>query len=242
MLDEMVETYDEYDESDFESDFEDLQFGEARRRRPRGRRGRRSPSGVRTSGNAWQRQPAPSQNGRSSPTATQLKREAEAGRARDKQLAREVNTTKEEIGDVEGQLKKVNADLASLRQLALISTILPRSLDIQRQRVTITQGGEGGTPTLTPTNDQNAPGVNVVSGVNSRMDILPIVLFMSMGKNIGKPGRGGMGGMGDNSMMLVVLLLLMQQQQQQTGNPGQTPSGGLDTSSLLLVLLASGGL
>lgn len=242
MIDEMVETYDEYDESDFESDFEDLQFGEARRR-PRNRR-RRSRPGVRTSGSAWQRQPAPSQNGRSSATATQLKREAEAGRVRDKQLAREVTTTKEEISDVEGQLKKVNSDLASLRQLSLILNILPRQMDIQRQRVTITPGGDGAPPTLTTTTDQNAPGVNVVSGVSARMDILPIVLFMSMGKNIGKPGRGSTsGGMGDNSMMLVVLLLLMQQQQQQqSGNPGQTSPGGLDTTSLLLVLLASGGL
>lgn len=236
MLDEMVETYDEYDESDFESDFEDLQYGEARRRPRR----RRSPRGVRTNGNAWRSQPAPSSNGQSA-TAVQLKREAEAGRARDKQLAREVNSTKEEIGDVESQLKKVNSDLASLRQLSLISTILPRSLDIQRQRLTITTGDNP--PTLTTTTDPNAPGANVVSGVSSKMDILPIVLFMSMGKNIGKSGRGSTGGMGDNSMLLVVLLLMMQQQQQQQStNPGQPASGGLDTTALLLVMLASGGL
>ncbi|MGG6270336.1 hypothetical protein ACQ4M3_36375 [Leptolyngbya sp. AN03gr2] len=237
MLDEMVETYDEYDESDYESDFEDLQYGEARRRPRR----RRSPRGVRTSGNAWRPQPAPSSNGRSG-AAVQLKREAEAGRARDKQLAREVNSTKEEIGDVESQLKKVNSDLASLRQLSLISTILPRSFDVQRQRLTITPGGDA-PPVLTTTTDPNAPGVNVVSGVNSRMDILPIVLFMSMGRSIGKGGRSSSsGGMGDNSMMLVVLLMMMQQQQQQSNNPGQPSSGGLDTTSLLLVLLASGGL
>jgi hypothetical protein len=247
MLDEMLETYDEYDESDFESDFEDLEFDEARRRRRRRRpRGRR----VGTSGPAWRRPRPPSQGGR---TADQLKREAEAGRSRDKQLAREVNSTKEDVSDVASQLKKVNADLSSLRQISLISMILPRSVDIQRQNLTVEPASisTGGSPTtgyeLKTTDKPVGPGVvSTVSGVTSKLDILPIVLFMMMGRGIGKPGKAS-SGMGDNSMMLVVLLLLMQQQQQQqqqqqSGTSGQTSTGGLDTTMLLLVLLASGGL
>ncbi|NDJ16438.1 hypothetical protein [Myxacorys almedinensis] len=236
MLDEMLETYDEYDESDFESDFEDLEFDESRRRRRR-RRPRRQ--GVRTSGAAWRRQPAPSQGG--GRTAAQLKREAEAARARDKQLAREVSTAKEDLGDVDTRLKKVNADLASLRQISLISMLLPRSLDIQRQNLTLTSQGES-SPRLEPTTAPVGPGVvSTVSGVSSKLDILPLVLFMSMGRNIGKPGRAG-GGMGDN--MPIVLLLLMQQQQQQTGTPGQSSSGGLDPTMLILVMMmmSNGGL
>jgi hypothetical protein len=237
MLDEMLETYDEYDESDFESDFEDLGLSEARRsRRNRRRPGRR---GVGMSGPAWQRPRPPSKGGR---TADQLKREAEAGRARDKQLAREVNNTKEDIGDVESQLKKVNADLASLRQISLISLILPRTLDIQRQNLTLTStpSSTSGQEQLATTTNPVGPGiVSTVSGVSSKTDILPIVLFMMMGRNIGKPGKAS-GGMGDNSMMLIVLLLLMQQQSGTTGT-GQTLTGGLDPTMLLLVLMLGGG-
>lgn len=240
MLDEMLETYDEYDESDFESDFEDLEFDEARRRRNRRRPKRR---GVRTNSPAWRRQPAPTSQGNR--TAAQLKREAEAGRARDKQLAQEVNTTKEEIGDVESQLKKMNADLASLRQISLISMIVPKQLDIQRQNLTVTAPGDG-TPQLTTTNNPVGPGVvSTVSGVTSRLDILPFLLFTMMGRSIGKPGAKSANGlMGDNSGLLIVLLLMMQQQQQQqqSGNPGQISSGGLDTTTLLLIMMASGGL
>jgi hypothetical protein len=241
MLDEMLETYDEYDEydeSDFESDFDDLEFDESRRRRRRRPRRRR----VGTSGPAWRRQRPPSRGGR---TADQLKREADAGRTRDKQLAREVNSTKEDVSDVAGQLKKVNADLSSLRQISLISMLLPRSLDIQRQNLTVSANDQQ-TGQLTTTTNPVGPGVvSTVSGVTSKLDILPLVLFMSMGKGIGKPGKSSGGFMGDNSMMLVVLLLLMQQQQQQqqsSGTSGSTSTGGLDTTMLLLVLMASGGL
>lgn len=249
MFDELLETYDEdydedYDEGDFGSDFEELEFDEARRRRrrrrPRGRRSRRR--GVRTSGPAWRR-PRPSSQG--SRTADQLKREAEAGRARDKQLVREVNTTKEDIGDVESRLRKVNADLVALRQISLISLILPRSLDIKTQNLTLapTTGSTNGSPTtnvsLATTTAPAGPGVvSTVSGVSSKLDLIPIVLFMSMARNIGKPGKAS-GGMGDNSMMLPLVLLLTQQQQ--PGTSGQTSSGGLDPTMLLLVLMLSGG-
>ncbi|MBF2072256.1 MAG: hypothetical protein IGS50_00615 [Synechococcales cyanobacterium C42_A2020_086] len=245
MLDEMLETYDEYDESDFESDFEDLEFDEARRRRRRRPRRRR----LQTSGPAWRPQRLPSRDGR---TAEQLKREAEAGRARDKQLAREVNSAKEEISDVASQLEKINTDVSKLHQLSLIATILPRSIDVQRQNLTIgpATSSTGGSPTtgyeLQTTNKPVGPGVvSTVSGVSSKLDILPVVLFMMMGRGIGKPGRTS-AGMGDNSMLPVILLLLIQQQQQQqqqqSGTSGQTSTGGLDTTTLLLVLLAAGGL
>ncbi len=250
MLDEMLETYDEYDESDFESDFEDLEFDEARRRR----RNRRRPSRRRvpTTGPAWRRQPPPTPGG-GSRTAEQLKREAEAGRARDKQLAREVNSTKEDVSDVAAQLKKVNADLVALRQISMISMLLPRSLDIKQEKVAFVDKVEvqkapfppGSTEpnalsyvtNITPTTKE----ANVVSGVSSKLDILPVILFMMMGKGIGKPGKVSGGGlMGDNSMMLVVLLLLMQQQQ--AGTSGQPAAGGLDTTTLLLIMMAAGGL
>lgn len=244
MLTEMLETYDENDESDVESDFEDLGLSEARRRRRRRPMDRR----INTMGPGWQRQRPPVRGpGR---TADQLKREAEAGRARDKQLAQEVNSTKEDVGDIASRLRKVNADLSSLRQISLLSMLLPRSLDIQRQNLTVVNQ-DGRPPALTTTTATGQGTVSTVSGVTSKLDILPLVLFMSIGKGIGKPGRSSGGNMGDNSMMLIVLLLLMQQQQQASGmqqqqqasgTPGQAPLGGLDSTMLLLVLIASGGL
>lgn len=242
MLTEMLETYDENDESDVESDFEDLGLSEARRRRRRRPMDRR----INTMGPAWQRQRPPVRDR----GPNQLMREAEAGRARDRQLAREVNSTKEDVGDVASRLRKVNADLSSLRQISLISMLLPRSLDIQRQNLTVVNQ-DGRPPALTTTTATGQGTVSTVSGVTSKLDILPLVLFMSMGKGIGKPVRSSGGNMGDNSMMLIVLLLLMQQQQQASGmqqqqqasgTPGQAPLGGLDSTMLLLVLIASGGL
>jgi len=235
MLDEMLETYDEYDEydeSDFESDFEDLEFDEARRRRRRRRRPSRSRR-VGTSGSAWRPQRPPSRGGR---TADQLKREAEAGRVRDKQLAREVNSTKEDVSDVAGQLRKVNADLAALRQISLISMILPRSLETQN--LTISSPQEGQAQVLQPTNLPVGVGVVSTASGKTKLDILTLALFMSMGRNIGKPGKAS-GGMGDNSMMLPLVLLLTQQQS--SGTSGSTSSGGLDPTMLVLIMMMSNG-
>jgi len=230
----MSDEFVEYDESDLESDFEDLEYDEARRRRRRRGRGR---GGVSTNTSAWRRPTAPPTN-----AAAAQRRELEAARARDKQLAREVNTTKQDVGDVETQLRKVNSDLARLRQISMISLIMPRSQDISTQRLRIAQD-EGG-PRLETTTDTNN-SVPVVTGVSSKLDILPLILFMTMARGVGTPARpgspmGGLGG-GDNSMMMLMVVLLMQQQQQQAAAAGGTATTSSTTDMLPLILIMSMG-
>jgi hypothetical protein len=242
----------EYDESDLESVFEDLEYDEARRRRRgrgssrRGGRGSRGRRGrVSTAGRAWQPQrPATPSTIPAATSAAALRREAEAGRARDKQLAREISVAKEELGDTESQLRKVNSDLARLRQISMISLLLPRPLDTTSKKLTIAQP-DGRPLELQETTDQNVPGVTVTTGITSKMDILPMVLFMMMGRGIGTPGRAASGasGMGNDMMMPLMLVLLMQQQQQQQQQAtGTTTTGGLDPMMLVLVMMAGGGL
>jgi hypothetical protein len=202
---------------------------------------------VPTSGRAWERQrPAPKS---ASPAAAALQREADAGRARDKQLARELNVTKEEIGDTESQLRKVNADLKSLRNLSLFSLLLPpRQQDIPiTKRLTIVQPSQGD-PVLQETTDPNV-GIPVTTGIATKTDnLMPLLIFMMMGRGIGTSGRGGASGMGNDMMMPLMIVLLMQQQQQQqaastaAGGTATTTTGGVDnTTMLLLVMMMSGG-
>src|SRR5262245_50700677 len=150
--------YDEaYDESDLESDFEDLDAeASRRRRRDRGRWGGRRRPGFRPGGPAWQR-PRP----QAGSAAAALRREAEAGRARDRQLATAVNTTREDVGDVESQLRKANSDIARLRQISLVSLLLPRSLDVQQKRLTLqpSRTSPPGTDVLVETDAPVGPGV-----------------------------------------------------------------------------------
>jgi hypothetical protein len=231
MADGFVEAWDE---SDFESDLEDLEFDEARRRRRRGTR--RRPPAIRPTGRAWQPPRPPT----GASAAATLRREAAAGRARDTQLARAVNTTREDVGDIESQVRKANSDLARLRQISMISLILPRSLDVQRQRLTIVADNEGN-PVIGTTDNANAPGVNVVTGASSRLDILPVLLFMMMGRGIGTPGRAGSStGLGSDNMLPIVLIALLPQLQQQSSG-GSSTTGGLDTTTLALILMMTMG-
>ena len=222
----------EYDEavaeSDFDSAFEDLEYDEARRRRRRRGRGRRDRGGRRPSRVIVPPPP---------------RRELDASRQRDRQLARAINTTNEEVSDVETRLAKVNSDVSRLRQLALISLILPQAVNVTRQRLTL--GGSPPGTVIETTTDPNRPGVDVATAVAPRTDILPLIIFMMMSRGIGTPARGGSAMGGDSTMMLLLVLVLMQQQPQgQAGGQalGQTAAGGLDTSTLLLLLVAMGGL
>ncbi len=210
--------YDEaaYDESDLESAFETLEYDEARRRR---RRRQRRPRRV-----ALQ------------PPA---RREADANRQRDRQLARAINATNEEVSDVETRLRKANSDISRLRTISLLSLVLPRTLDIRRERLHVVETGSPVDAQLKTTTDPNTPNsVEVVTNVAQRTDILPLILFMTMTRGIGttSPSAGGMG-----DMTLPLLLILTQQPQQQGGQTGGT-TGGLDTTTLLVLMMATGGL
>ena len=203
--------YDEsYDESDLEAAFEDLGYDEARRRRRRGR-GRR---GRRGRGGAPVRLPGPPPQ-----------RDADINRARDRQLAKAISTTNEDVSDVESRLNKVNSDVGRLKQLAMITLLLPRPFDIRKDSIT----DAGSVPRQ----------VEVVTNVAAKTDIIPLILFMTMAKGIGTPGRAGTAPAGDNMFPLLAIVLL---QQQQTQAGGQTTTGGLDPTMLLVLMMAMGGL
>jgi hypothetical protein len=209
-----------FDDGDVETAFEALEYDEARRRRRRRRRPRRVAL-----------QPAP-------------RREADANRQRDRQLARAINETNEEISDVEARLRKVNSDLSRLRMISLISLILPRTLDLGRTRLTVVEDGSPPRPRLATTTDPNTPNsFEVVTNVTQRTDILPLILFMTMARGIGSPSASAAGMGNDMSLpLLLVLLTTQQQQQQQAGQTGIATTGGLDTTALLVLLMATGGL
>jgi hypothetical protein len=85
--------------------------------------------------------------------------------------------------------------------------------------------------------DPNA--IDVVTGGGQGTDILPLILFIMMSRDIGTPSRQGGGG---NDSMLPIILLLALGGNLQGGaqQPGQA-AGGLGQNALL-VLLATGAL
>lgn len=211
-----------YDESDLESAFNDLEYDESRRRRRR--RGRRDRN-LRFPG----RQPAPPA------TSGAVRREIDAGRRRDQQIARAVNDTSKDVSDIEARLNKANRDIGRLRTLSLITLLLPRNLSTQR--LSVSEGGSPPVPSLSLGTDTSRPGVDVVTGAAQGPDILPLLLFLTMGKDIGVSPGGRGAGSSSNDMLPILLLALAPGL---TGQPGQ--AGGLNTTTLALVLLASGGL
>jgi hypothetical protein len=213
-----------YDESDWETAFEDLGSDEARRRRRR--RGGRQPR-VRLS--------TPGSASRAATTPAAVRREIEAGRRRDQQIARAVNETDSDLNTLEGRLTKANRDLGRLRTLALVSLLLPRPLGTQR--LTIGQAGSPAEPRLEFTTDTNRPGVDVVTGAGAGgPDITSLLLFLTLGRDIGSTGRPGANS--TNDMLPILLLVLLPSL---TGQAGGQP-GQANQSSLLLVLLLSGAL
>lgn len=228
---EYDESYDEswdesYDESDIEAAFEDLEYDEARRRRRRRRRPRRRGGRV----------PVPAVAPRPGPSANLQ---------RDRQLAKAVNVVGEDVFDMEARLAKVNGDLARLKQVSLVSLLLPRGQNLTLKRLSVADGG-GLTAVDPPANTAPAAGqVDVVTNVGSKLDIIPLVLFMSMTRGIGQPGRGPAAAGADNMMPLLMIVLLQQQQQQQQqagGQAAQQAAGGLDSTALLVLMMAMGGM
>jgi hypothetical protein len=220
--------YDEaYDESDLEAAFEDLEYDEARRRRrQRGRRGRRVTVSSRPS--------------RPPTTPGGVRREIEAGRRRDQQIARAVNETGEDISTIEGRLGKANRDLGRLKMLSLITLLLPRS--VATQRIRVVEVGSPPTPRLevVPAGQTDPNAIDVVSGASQAVDIVPLLIYIMMSRDIGAP-PGRQGGMGNDIMPIILLLALGPNLQGGTQQAGQA-AGGLNQSTLLVLLLASGAL
>jgi hypothetical protein len=216
-------TDESVDEADWESAFEDLEYDEASRRRRRDRRGRRIP------------EPAP----RPAPTPTTpgaVRREIEEGRRRDQRIIRAVNETEADLGSVEARLTKANRDLRSLKTLALLSLILPRNQ--ATERLTVTETGSPPHPELVVTTDPRQ-GVEVAAGGAPAPDILPLILFLTLGRDIGTPGRG-QSSSNTNDLLPILLITLLPGLQGQSG--GGTQAGTNQSSLLLVLLLATGGL
>ena len=231
--------YDEAYDDSVESAFEDLEYDESRRRRGRDRGGRGRGRGA-------SRVPVPS-----APSPYQ-RPEAAANRMRDRQLARAINGTAEDVSDVESRINRANADIGRLKQLALVSLIMPRTPEVTRQRFQV-RAVHGGAPVLEPTNNPVGPGVvELTTNVGSRLEMMPILAFMMMSRGIGTGGRGtAAAAANDNMMPMVLMLMVMQQQQQQQaaaaaaagGAPAApAPAGGMDTTMLLMLMMAMGSL
>ena len=237
--------YDEAYDDSIESAFEDLEYDESRRRRGRDR-------GGRGRGRGGSRVPVPS-----APSPYQ-RPEAAANRMRDRQLARAINGTAEDVSDVESRINRANADIGRLKQLALVSLIMPRTPEVTRQRFQVRAAQSGGAPVLEQTNAPVGPGVvELTTNVGSRLEMMPIIAFMMMSRGIGTGGRGATAAAAsDNMMPMVLMLMVMQQQQQQqqqqqtaaaaaagTGAPAApAPAGGMDTPMLLMMMMAMGSL
>lgn len=218
-----IETYESLDESDWESAFEDLEYDEARRRRRRDRRGRRLPP------------PAP----RPGSTATNpgaVRREIEEGRRRDQRIIRAVNQTDSEIGSLESRVNKANRDLRSLRMLSLLTLILPRT--DATKRITVVESGSPPQPQLVETTNPNEGVVVSAGGAAQETDILPLILFLTIGRDIGQPSRGPSSSGNDLLPILLIALLPGLKGQQ----PGAAQAGTSQTTLLLVTLLATGGL
>jgi hypothetical protein len=211
-----------YDESDWEAAFEDLGSDEARRRRRR-RGGRRPRVRLSTAGSA----------SRPATTPTAVRREIEAGRRRDQQIARAVNETDSDLNTLEGRLTKANRDIGRLRTLALVSLLVPRPLTTQRLTLDVSSPAD---PRLVTTTDTSRPGVDVVTGAGTGLDVTSLLLFLTLGRDIGSTGRPGASS--SNDMLPLLLLVLLPGL---TGQAGQT-GGQANQSTLLLVLLLSGAL
>jgi hypothetical protein len=211
-----------YDESDWEAAFEDLGSDEARRRRRR-RGGRRPRVRFSTAGSA----------SRPATTPTAVRREIEAGRRRDQQIARAVNETDSDLNTLEGRLTKANRDIGRLRTLALVSLLVPRPLTTQRLTLDVSSPAD---PRLVTTTDTSRPGVDVVTGAGTGLDVTSLLLFLTLGRDIGSTGRPGASS--SNDMLPLLLLVLLPGL---TGQAGQT-GGQANQSTLLLVLLLSGAL
>ena len=211
-----------YDESDWEAAFEDLGSDEARRRRRR--RGGRRPRVLLSTGGS------PS---RPATTPTAVRREIEAGRRRDQQIARAVNETDSDLNTLEGRLTKANRDIGRLRTLALVSLLVPRPLTTQRLTLDVSSPAD---PRLVTTTDTSRPGVDVVTGAGTGLDVTSLLLFLTLGRDIGSTGRPGASS--SNDMLPLLLLVLLPGL---TGQAGQT-GGQANQSTLLLVLLLSGAL
>jgi hypothetical protein len=225
--------YDEaYDESDLEAAFEDLEYDESRR----GRRGRR---GGRRGG---RRVNVPQQPSRPPTTPGGVRREIEAGRRRDQQIARAVNETGEEVSSLESRVNKANRDLGRLKMLSLITLLLPRSLATQRIRAV--DAGSPPSPRLevVPAGTIDPNAIEVVTGGGQGTDILPLILFVMMSRDIGTPpGRQGAGGAG-NDMLPIILLLALGPGLQGGGTQQAGQAGGGLNQNVLLLLLATGAL
>jgi hypothetical protein len=213
-----------YDESDWEAAFEDLGSDEARRRRRR-RGGRRPRVRLSTA--------SPS---RPATTPTAVRREIEAGRRRDQQIARAVNETDSDLNTLEGRLTKANRDIGRLRTLALVTLLLPRPLTTQRLTLDVSSPAD---PRLVTTTDTSRPGVDVVTGAGTGLDITSLLLFLTLGRDIGSTGRPGASS--TNDMLPLLLLVLLPGLTGQAGQAGGQ-AGQANQSTLLLLLLLTGAL
>jgi hypothetical protein len=208
---------DYYDESDYdiiESMLEDLDYDEARRRPRRSSSRRKQPRRLSA-------RPA------SSPvTQTQVRG-----------VQQDISSAKDAVDDVEQKVDlrtaKANADLRQMQQLFMISSILPRNVDLETKTLVVDPTAPGGLkddPTATS-------AIKVVTNAKPKLEILPLAMMMMMGQNIGVPGRGSASGR--NNMLAPLMLLMCQQPQGTSGTTSGTTT--LDSTMILLLAMAGGG-
>lgn len=218
---EYDEAYDEafdeaWDESDLESAFEDLEYDEARRRRRR-RRPRRGRRG---------RVPVPA------PAASN------ANLQRDRQLAKAVNVVNEDVGDVAARQAKATADLRTLKTALTFGSLLPPRPTITTARLSVNDQHQI-VSTPNPTGAPAAGQVDVITSVTTSTTLTQALLPLMITRNVGVPAGKAGAGMGSDLMLPLVLLLSQQPQTTTAGQPATQP-GGLDTTTLVLVMMMSG--